>query len=360
MNIKKYFFKKTVIITGHTGFKGSWLTLWLYLSGAKIIGLSIDEPSRPSHFNLLNLKKKIKSIKIDVRNLSKLQKVFIKYQPDFVFHLAAQSIVKKSYMDPIFTYETNALGTLNILESLKSVKKSCVALFITSDKTYKNFEKKAGYKEDEILGGNDLYSSSKASADILINSYVKSFFLKKKNIIIGIARAGNVIGGGDWSQYRLIPDCVKAWSKKKKVIIRNPNSTRPWQHVLEIIWGYILFSIKLKNNRKIHGTVLNFGPNQRNNYTVLSVIKIMKKKWKNISWKVKKNKNSFYESNLLSLNSNKSLKLLKWKTLLNLKQTIYLVIDWYKSYYLNKKNVYNLSLNQIKFYEKLIKKKIRT
>ena len=216
MNIKKYFFKKTVIITGHTGFKGSWLTLWLYLSGAKIIGLSIDEPSRPSHFNLLNLKKKIKSIKIDVRNLSKLQKVFIKYQPDFVFHLAAQSIVKKSYMDPIFTYETNALGTLNILESLKSVKKSCVALFITSDKTYKNFEKKAGYKEDEILGGNDLYSSSKASADILINSYVKSFFLKKKNIIIGIARAGNVIGGGDWSQYRLIPDCVKAWSKKKK------------------------------------------------------------------------------------------------------------------------------------------------
>ena len=180
MNIKKYFFKKTVIITGHTGFKGSWLTLWLYLSGAKIIGLSIDEPSRPSHFNLLNLKKKIKSIKIDVRNLSKLQKVFIKYQPDFVFHLAAQSIVKKSYMDPIFTYETNALGTLNILESLKSVKKSCVALFITSDKTYKNFEKKAGYKEDEILGGNDLYSSSKASADILINSYVKSFFLKKK------------------------------------------------------------------------------------------------------------------------------------------------------------------------------------
>jgi CDP-glucose 4,6-dehydratase len=357
MNIKKFFNKKTVIITGHTGFKGSWLTLWLYLAGAKIIGLSIDEPSKPSHFNSLNLKNKIKNIKIDVRNLSKLKKIFKKYQPDFVFHLAAQSIVKKSYINPIFTYETNAIGTLNVLESLRSLKRKCTALFITSDKTYKNFERKTGYKEDEILGGNDLYSSSKASADILINSYVKSFFFKKKNITIGVARAGNVIGGGDWSEYRLIPDCIKAWSKKKKVIIRNPSSTRPWQHVLEIIWGYILFSIKLKNNRKIHGTILNFGPNQRNNYTVLSVIKIMKQKWRNIKWKVKKEKNSFHESHLLSLNSNKSLKLLKWNTLLNLKQTIYLVIEWYKSYYFDKKNIYELSVNQIKFYEKLIKKK---
>jgi CDP-glucose 4,6-dehydratase len=180
MNIKKFFNKKTVIITGHTGFKGSWLTLWLYLAGAKIIGLSIDEPSKPSHFNSLNLKNKIKNIKIDVRNLSKLKKIFKKYQPDFVFHLAAQSIVKKSYINPIFTYETNAIGTLNVLESLRSLKRKCTALFITSDKTYKNFERKTGYKEDEILGGNDLYSSSKASADILINSYVKSFFLKKK------------------------------------------------------------------------------------------------------------------------------------------------------------------------------------
>ena len=247
LDIYKQFKNKTVLVTGHTGFKGSWLTLWLVLLGAKVIGLSINFPSNPSHFNLMKLQKKINHKKIDIRNLKLLKKIFRRYQPDYVFHLAAQSLVKKSYSEPIYTWGTNTMGTLNILESLRELKKNCVAVLITSDKSYKNVEIKRGYKENDILGGGDPYSSSKASAELAIQSYISSFFSSKKTkVLIGIARAGNVIGGGDWSENRLVPDCAKSWSKNKKVLIRNPRSTRPWQHVLEAIWGYLLLASDLK------------------------------------------------------------------------------------------------------------------
>jgi len=359
MNLEKNFKNKTVIVTGHTGFKGSWLSLWLKILGAKVIGLSINIPSSPSHFGVIKLQKNIIHKRMDIRNLKLLKKTFKKYQPDYVFHLAAQSLVKKSYLDPTYTWETNTIGTLNVLESLREIKKNCIVVLITSDKSYKNLEIKRGYNESDILGGKDPYSASKASAELAIQSHISSFFsLKKTKVLIGVARAGNVIGGGDWSENRLIPDCVKSWSKNKKALIRNPNSTRPWQHVLEAVGGYLLFASTLKKNKKLHGEAFNFGPNSSKNYKVIFLVKLMRKYWKKISWKVAdKNKKNFQETNLLKLNCNKAKINLKWKNILSFNEMISMVADWYKSYYSNPKKIYKTSFNQIKKYEKLLEKR---
>jgi len=358
-NFYKQFKNKKVLITGHTGFKGSWLTSWLVMLGAKVTGLSINIPTTPSHFKAIKLKNKINHKKMDIRNLKLLKKTFKKYQPDYVFHLAAQSLVKKSYYDPIYTWETNTIGTLNVLESLREIKKNCIAVLITSDKSYKNLEIKRGYKENDILGGKDPYSASKASAELAIQSHISSFFpLKKTKVLVGIARAGNVIGGGDWSENRLIPDCVKSWSKNKRVLIRNSQSTRPWQHILEAVRGYLLLALTLKKNKKLHGEAFNFGPENTKNYSVIFLIKLMKKYWKEISWKMpNKKKKSFYESNLLKLNSNKAKIKLKWKCILTFAETISMVANWYKSYYSKPKQIQKVSLNQINEYEKLLKKR---
>jgi CDP-glucose 4,6-dehydratase len=355
----KQYKNKKVLVTGHTGFKGSWLTSWLVLLGAEVIGLSIDIPTNPSHFKAIKLQNKINHKKMDIRNLKLLKKTFKKHQPDYVFHLAAQAIVKKSYLDPIYTWETNTIGTLNVLESLREVKKSCIAVIITSDKSYKNLEINRGYNENDILGGKDPYSASKASAELAIQSHISSFFpLKKTKVFIGIARAGNVIGGGDWSENRLIPDCVKSWSKNKRALIRNPKSTRPWQHVLEAVSGYLLLASTLKRNKKLHGEAFNFGPDNTNNYSVIFLVKLIKKYWKVTSWKLsKKRKKGFYESNLLKLNSNKAKIKLKWKCILSFAETISMVADWYKNYYSKPKKMHEISLNQIRKYEKLLKKR---
>lgn len=356
----KNFRNKKVLITGHTGFKGSWLAMWLNILGARVAGISNNFPSTPNHYKLLNLNKKIVSKNLDIRNLENLKKFIKKYQPDFVFHLAAQSIVKVAYENPIQTWSTNAIGTVNILESLRQLKKKCIAIIITSDKCYENLEIKRGYHENDRLGGKDPYSASKASADIAIRSYISSFFShKNNNVLIATARAGNVIGGGDWSPNRLIPDCVRSWSKKKKVQIRSPNSTRPWQHVLEAIYGYIILAINLNKNKNLHGQAFNFGPANNQNYKVISVIKLMKGYWHNVSWKLYKNNNkTFKESSLLKLNSQKAKKKLKWKSVLTFKENIYLVINWYKNFYLNSKQAYKLTSDQIEIYQKILNKRI--
>ena len=339
------FYKKKVVVTGHTGFKGSWLTFWLSNLGAKVHGISLDIPTNPSNFKVLKLNKKCKSHKIDIRKIDKLKATFKKIQPDYIFHLAAQSLVKKSYDDPLNTFLTNSIGSLNVLESLKTIKKKCTVILITSDKSYKNLEIKRGYKEDDILGGYDPYSASKASAEIIIQSYINSYFLKNNKISIGIARAGNVIGGGDWSINRLVPDCVKSWSKNKKVVIRNPYSTRPWQHVLEAIGGYLIFAIKLNKNRKFHGEVFNFGPSNRNNNNVIQLVKKMRENWKKVSWKILKKKNNLYESNLLKLNCKKALRILRWKSILNFNQTVKMTSEWYKVFYSKRKKIINLYID---------------
>ncbi len=353
--LNTFFKKKRIIITGHTGFKGSWLAAWLNLLGAEIVGISNGYTSSPSHYKLLKLQK-IHNKKIDIRNINSVKKIFKKYQPDFVFHLAAQSIVKTSFDQPLNTWTTNTIGTINVLEALREVKKKCIAVMITSDKAYENLEIKRGYYENDRLGGKDPYSASKASADIAIKSYVDSFFNHKNNkVFIAVARAGNVVGGGDWSSNRLIPDCIKSWSKKNKVIIRNPNSTRPWQHVLEVVHGYISLAINLYKNKNLHGEVFNFGPPNNHNYRVISLVKLMRDTWKNVSWKVSKSKKEIYkESNLLRLNSKKANTQLNWRSVLKFKETVFFVSDWYKNFYMNPKKTQQLTINQIKKYQKII------
>ena len=215
--MKNYFTNKKVLITGHTGFKGSWLTFWLLNLGARIVGVSDKIRTKPSNFEALKLAKKINHNSVNIKNFSKFKKILFKQKPDFLFHLAAEAIVKNSYNNPKNTWETNALGTINVLEALRSFNRNIVVVIITSDKVYDNIETKIGYKETDRLGGFDPYSASKASADLAAQSYINSFLKQKKNIKISIARAGNVIGGGDWSTGRLIPDCIKSWSKKKKL-----------------------------------------------------------------------------------------------------------------------------------------------
>ena len=355
--LKKFFKNKKIIITGHTGFKGSWLTAWLVKMGAKVTGLSLSINTTPSHFLSLNLKKKIDHNLCDIRNKEKIKHIIKKKKPDFIFHLAAQAIVTESYKNPRLTFETNTLATLNILESLKYVRKKCIVVIITSDKVYKNFEIKRGYSENDILGGHDPYSASKAAAELIIESYIKSFYSKNKKLKIGIARAGNVLGGGDWSPNRLIPDCVKSWSKNRSVLIRNPSSTRPWQHVLEAIHGYLVLAIKLKNKNNLNGQAFNFGPSSKNVRKVSEVIKLMKKNWKKVKFKINSEKSVYYESKLLKLNSNKALRKLNWKCILSFEETISMVTNWYKNFYSKSKKKVNLTSIQIAQFEELIKKK---
>ena len=355
MKYKKFFKNKRIIVTGHTGFKGSWLALWLHSLGAKVMGISNGIPTKPSHYELIKLNKQVISKNINVYDLNRLKKTITKFKPDYLFHLAAQSIVKKSYLNPIETWKTNLFGTINILESLKNQKKETIVIIITSDKAYKNIETKRGYKEDDSIGGEDPYGASKSAAEIAIQSYVKCFFSSKKNkIFVSVARAGNVIGGGDWSSNRLIPDCMKSWLKKKKVVIRNPNSTRPWQHVLEVIYGYMTLAANLKKNKKLHGEAFNFGPDKNRGFRVIDIVKEMKKEWPIINWKINKEK-VFTENVLLHLNSTKAKKKLKWKSVLNFKQIINLTIDWYKFYSKNKKKVMKKSMDQIYRYQEILK-----
>ena len=350
--MKNNFLNKKVLITGNTGFKGSWLSLWMYHLGAKVMGLSNGITSAPSNFKILKLENKIIYKKVDVRNFNNISKVILKFQPDYIFHLAAEAIVKKAYVNPKYAWETNTFGTINILEALKKIKKNVIAIIVTSDKVYKNLEIYRGYNENDILGGTDPYSASKAAADIATQSYIDCDLKYKKNIKICIARAGNVIGGGDWSEGRIIPDCIKRWSKDKKVKIRNPNSTRPWQHVLDVLNGYMNLATTLKKNRKINGEAFNFGPKIEKRSEVINIVKKMQSFWPKGKWNIEKNKN-LKEFKLLKLKSKKSKIFLKWSCKLNLSKSIFLTVDWYKKYYEKKSDMLKVSIDQIKNFESL-------
>tara|TARA_B110000503_G_scaffold88051_1_gene133565 strand:- start:371 stop:1441 length:1071 start_codon:yes stop_codon:yes gene_type:complete len=349
--ICNFYKNKKVLVTGHTGFKGSWLVTWLDMLGSKVIGIGLDPITKPNHFKLIKKNINIKDIRLDIRDEKSLTKLIQKFKPDIVFHLAAQAIVSNSYDNPKLTFETNVLGTLNLLTALNKLKKKCTAVLITSDKCYKNIEVSRGYKEADKLGGEDFYSSSKASAELIIHSFFKSFIVKKNKFLrIATARAGNVVGGGDWSKNRLIPDCVNQWSRNKMVILRNPNATRPWQHVLEAISGYLYLAYQLNKKKKLNGESFNFSNDKIRNFTVLKFIKEIQKYWKNANWIVKKN-SLFNESGLLQLNSSKAKKTLKWKNKLKLSDTIRMVSEWYMIFY--KKNKKILTKEQINFYMRI-------
>tara|TARA_B100001057_G_scaffold458014_1_gene506830 strand:- start:868 stop:1956 length:1089 start_codon:yes stop_codon:yes gene_type:complete len=351
------FYNKNIIVTGHTGFKGSWLTAWLLLLGANVIGVSL-KPKTLSHFNLLNIKKNLKkNYYIDIRDYNKFEKIIINEKPDFVFHLAAQAIVKTSYDSPKITWETNVIGTLNVLESLRKIKKNCIAILITSDKCYYNKELFRGYKETDELGGKDPYSASKASAEYLIHSYVESFFKSNKNHIqIASVRAGNVIGGGDWSENRIVPDCIKSWLKGKKVNILNPKSTRPWQHVLEPLGGYLYLAKKMYLEKGLHGESFNFGPNPKQNKNVIELVSELSLFFESSKWSSVKSNNKIKESNLLKLNCNKAKKILGWQPVLSFSQTVKYTSTWY-DLFKKKHDINYVTHNQIhEYYECAINK----
>ncbi len=344
----KTFKNKTILITGHTGFKGSWLTAWLQSIGANITGASLKPKTEPSHFSEAQISKNINDIRIDIRCKDKISDLINDLKPDFIFHLAAQAIVKDSYIEPILTWETNVIGSLNILEALKKIEKKCNVIMVTSDKCYENVEWVWGYKENDKLGGSDPYSASKAAIEIGISAFVRSFFSNDKNIRIASARAGNVIGGGDWSENRIVPDIIKAWSNDDKAILRNPDSTRPWQHVLEPLSGYLNLAIMLDKDSKLNGQSFNFGPSDLVSYTVQDLTEKMSAYWSNKKWQSIREINPDHESKLLKLNCDKAFSLLEWNSVLNFDETVKFTTDWYTKYYQNKELVCNITDEQIK------------
>jgi CDP-glucose 4,6-dehydratase len=340
---------KRVLVTGHTGFKGSWLTMWLKKKGAKVIGYSLENYPNDKLFNDCNLGEKIIDIRGDIRDSEKLKLLFEKYDPEFVFHLAAQPLVRESYNNPKETFETNIIGTINLLECIRNSNVSG-AVIITTDKVYKNKEWIWGYRENDRLGGSDPYSSSKSCAELIVSSY-KNSFLKKENKLIATARAGNVIGGGDWSKDRLVPDCIRSLINTQPIKIRNPKSTRPWQHVLEPLSGYILLGEKLLKKEKVDSE-WNFGPKQELILPVKNIVEIMLEEWGSGEFHDLSNeqKNAPQEAGLLGLDISKAIFQLGWNPKLNIQETIRLTVNWYKNY--NKINPYELCLKQIEDYER--------
>jgi len=328
---------KRVLITGHTGFKGSWLAYWLSQMGANVIGYSLEAPSEPNHISLLNLN--IISIIGDIRDLEHLNETFATYKPEIVFHLAAQPLVRLSYENPVETYEINVMGTLKVFEACR-VNGVKAIVNITSDKAYENREWVWGYRENDPMGGYDPYSSSKGCADILASSYRSSYFnpneyKKSHNTLLATCRAGNVIGGGDWAKDRLMTDIMLSVSQGKKVSIRNPNATRPWQHVLEPLSGYLVIGQKLLEERVEFAEAWNFGPSDERSITVEEVVSHVKKHWDKIDYEITHDPNQPHEANLLKLDCSKAHIRLKWKDVWESEITFEKTVLWYKNFYEN-------------------------
>ena len=349
---------KKVLVTGNTGFKGSWLSIWLLMLGAKVYGLSNGIPTKPSHFDAAKMRDKITYIEKDIRSLHDVKQTINEIKPDFVFHLAAQPLVRLSYNDPTLTIETNVIGTMNVLDALRQVNHQCTAIMITSDKCYDNVEWTWGYREMDALGGKDPYSASKGAAELVIKTYAHSFFnTTESNVKVASVRAGNVIGGGDWAQDRIVPDCVRAWSNGDKVQVRNLAATRPWQHVLEPLSGYLLVGQRLFENPELNGEPFNFGPNADQNYTVGDLIDEMQKYWSGADVEVVSDPDDQKkESTLLKLCCDKALHFLSWKPTLNFQETVQFTVEWYRKYYDQNEDVFKITCKQIEDYVQLASK----
>lgn len=322
---------KKVFITGHTGFKGSWLCLWLSMLGAKVVGYALKPPTSPSLYELCKIDELIDSNIADIRNLPNLKKVIASTSPEIVFHMAAQPLVRESYKVPVDTYSTNVMGTVNLLEAARNCKGVKAIINITTDKCYENIEKTKGYKENEPLGGHDPYSSSKACSEIVTSAYRRSYGLNAAT-----ARAGNVVGGGDWAHDRLIPDFVRAILKGEKLLVRNPKAVRPWQHVLEPLAGYLLLAEKLYKYGSKYAEAWNFGPEKKDAKPVEWIVRQLCGKWGDgACFEIDKRKHP-HEAGYLFLDCSKSKKKLGFKPKWNLEQAIDKIIEWTKVY--NKKS----------------------
>jgi len=351
------FKNKKVLITGNTGFKGSWLSAWLMGLEADVYGISKDVPTKPSMFEVLNLNRKVTHYTEDVRNYSAIERIIKEIKPDFLFHMAAQPIVVTSYKEPLETIATNVIGTTNLLEALRVVNHKCTAIIITSDKCYDNVEWVWGYKETDTLGGKDIYSGSKGAAEIIFKSYFHSYFKNtgNSNVRVASVRAGNVIGGGDWADYRIVPDCIKAWINGESVEIRSPKSTRPWQHVLEPLSGYLNVAEALEKDISLNGESFNFGPHSEYSKTVKDLLEDLSKYWNLVQAPsyLSKETSEFHEAGLLKLNCDKALFHLKWMPTLDYDKLIEFTSTWYYNFYNANANMLELTLKQIKKFEEI-------
>lgn len=347
---------KRVLVTGHTGFKGSWLSAWLLKLGAEVYGISKDLISEPSHFEVINLEEKINHTFLDIRNRNELVSKIQEIQPDIIFHLAANAIVRECYDNPADAFETNLMGSVNVLEAIRVTPSVQAAIMITSDKCYENVEWEYGYRETDQLGGKDPYSASKACAEIAFSAYFRSF-LEDTSVKVATARAGNVIGGADWADHRIVPDCMRAWSKGEEVEIRSPNSTRPWQLVLEPLSGYLqLAQLLLENaDNSINGESFNFGPAAEVNQPVAKLIEEMQKTWSTAKFNLHGKVGSKKECELLKLSCDKALFHLDWTPTLKFEETINMVVSWYQDFYQSEKKMSDVTNSQIDEYEKLAK-----
>lgn len=350
---------KKVFVTGHTGFKGSWLSIWLKSLGAEVIGYSLEPYTEPSMFEVCDLDSKMTSIIGDIRNYSQVNKVIEDYKPDIVFHLAAQALVKYSYSNPVETYETNIMGTVNLLEAVKRSDSVKSVVVITTDKCYENKEWVYGYRETDPMGGYDPYSSSKGCVELIVSSYRNSFY-NERGIALASARAGNVIGGGDWSEDRLVPDFVRAVLEGKSTFIRNPLATRPWQHVLEPLSGYLILGALMSKDKDKdkdkYSSGWNFGPNDTDVINVEEVLKLCIDTWGKGSIYIEEG-DFVHEANLLKLDISKARAYLKWNPIYNVDECIRNTINWYKKYYeFGNENMYEYTLKQIEEYEFVLDK----
>lgn len=341
---------KKVFITGHTGFKGSWLSIWLQTLGAKVCGYSLKPNTNPSMYRELDIENKIeKSIIGNILDYETLEDSINDFQPEIIFHLAAQPIVRLSYKEPKLTYETNVIGTLNVLEVARKCKSVKAFVNVTTDKCYENKEIARGYKEDEPMGGYDMYSSSKGCVEIMSSSYRRSFLQEEDSMSMATARAGNVIGGGDWAEDRLIPDCIRYINQNKAIEIRNPIAVRPWQHVLEPLSGYLLLGQKLLEKGKDYAEGFNFGPNEE---SVLKVSEVAQKIIDNYNKGevIVHKKDNLHEANLLMLNIEKAKTVLNWTPTYTANEAIKETVEWYKHFYAKDTDMYQYTIQQIKNY----------
>lgn len=354
LNIYK---NKKVLVTGHTGFKGGWLSQWLLQLNAEVFGYALDPPTTPSIFDQLELSKHVRNNCNDIRNFQKIKKYIEEVKPDIIFHLAAQSLVRESYKNPLETIETNITGTANVLDAVRQLGISTNIIIITSDKCYDNKEWLHGYRENDPMGGYDPYSVSKGAAELIVSAWRRSFFntqdYSKHGVKLASARAGNVIGGGDWAEDRIVPDCIRALQNNKEISVRNPLATRPWQHVLEPLGAYLSLGEKLMcstvQNMDDYCSGFNFGPLSSSNKTVESLVTEIIKNWGSGSWNYESD-NAFHEAFLLNLNTDKAFHLLGWQPVWNFKNTVKNTVDWYRAAGDDRKGIQQLTEQQIKDY----------
>ncbi len=342
---------RRVLVTGHTGFKGSWLALWLTSLGAEVAGYAIDVPTSPSNFELLGLDQRIRHYLGDIRDRARLATVIDEFRPEMIFHLAAQSLVRRSYADPVTTFETNTMGMVNLLDCVRTRPWIEVAVLITSDKAYRNDEWCWGYRETDALGGHDPYSGSKGCAELVAHSFYHAF-LEHGRTRMATTRAGNVIGGGDWADDRIVPDCIRAWSVGESVNVRRPEATRPWQHVLEPLSGYLWLGARLwQKGEQLNGEAFNFGPDAHVDETVAELLDAMKTRWPGAAWGVPEGVDpGGREATLLKLSCDKALFHLGWRAVLSFAATVEFTVDWYRSWHGGHQDLSGFTIAQIETY----------